>query len=81
MEFRSCRGRRKRLKDFLFFVYPVHLQQHAGFPLRVAEAGVREAGAQAQRAPLEAAHFLRHDLGVVLDVVLSGGAVLVHLLR
>lgn len=61
--------------------YPVHFQQHAGFSLRVAEVGVREAGAQTQSAPLEAANFLCHDLGAVLDVILSGRAVLVSLLR
>lgn len=60
--------------------YPVHFQQHAGFPLRVSKVGVREAGAEAQEAPLEAASFLRHVIVVVLREILSLRAILVLLL-
>lgn len=60
--------------------YPVHFQQYAGFPLRISKVGVREAGAETQEAPLEAASFLYPVLGVILQKIHSSGAVLVALL-
>lgn len=51
--------------------YPVQLQQHARFPLRIAKVGVGQAGAEAQHVSLEATGFLCLFLSVVLHKVLS----------
>lgn len=61
--------------------YPVHFQQNAGLSLRVSVGGVGEAGAEAQKAPLEATGFLRRALGVILQKILSLKAVSVILLQ
>lgn len=59
--------------------YPVHFQQHARFPLRIAEVGVGQAGAEAQDVSPEATDFLRRVV-VFLHEVLSFYTVLVLLL-
>lgn len=60
--------------------YPVHFQQNARFSLRIAEAGVGEAGAETQEAPLEATSFLCHAISVILHKIFSLRAFLVILL-
>lgn len=59
--------------------YPVHFQQHARFPLRIAEGGVGQAGADAQDVSPEATHFLG-CVAIVLHEVLSFYTILVLLL-
>lgn len=60
--------------------YPVHFQQNARFSLRISKAGVREAGAETQEAPLEATSFLYHAISVILQKIFSLRAFLVILL-
>lgn len=59
--------------------YPVHFQQHARSPLRIAEVGVGQAGAEAQDVSPEATDFLRL-VAIFLHKVLSVYTILVLLL-
>lgn len=68
------KGRRTK-KGF----YPVHLQQHARFPLIIAEVGVGQAGAEAQDVSPEATDLLRL-VAIFLHEVLSFYTILVVLL-
>lgn len=45
-----------------YSTYAVHLDDDAGFPVGVAEAGVAQAGAELQRAALELARLLERLL-------------------
>lgn len=70
----------KKRERYVQVCYPVHFQQHAWFPLRISKAGVGEAGAEAQVASLETTHLLLPFLTIVLQKIVSSGAVLVLLL-
>lgn len=69
-------GERRRTKNEF---YPVHFQQDARFPLRIAEVGVGQAGAEAQDVSPEATDILRL-VAIFLHEVLSFYTVLVRLL-
>lgn len=51
-------GRRLHVTMVTYSTYAVHLDDDAGFPVGVAEAGVAQAGAELQRAALELAGLL-----------------------
>lgn len=60
--------------------YPVHFEQHTGFSFMVSEVSVRQAGAETQERPPEAARFLQHSFPFLPQGVLSWRTVRVPLL-